>query len=44
MDIEFYIVVNFLGKDGKPLKTIFNERREKHKYFYSKPKDSESLF
>ncbi|CAB4005826.1 Thioredoxin domain-containing 12, partial [Paramuricea clavata] len=39
IDGKYVPRIFFYGKDGKPLKTIFNERREKHKYFYSKPKD-----
>ena len=35
--------ITILGKDGKLLETIYNEKREIHKYFYSKPEDSKSL-
>ena len=39
IDGKYVPRIFFYGKDGKLLEAIFNEKREKHKYFYGKPKD-----
>ncbi|XP_046849928.1 thioredoxin domain-containing protein 12-like [Xenia sp. Carnegie-2017] len=36
--------LSFIGKNGKILKNIMNEKREKYQYFYSKAEDGEKNY